>query len=116
MNARTLPTPKNLVDMALRKARDGMVILDHNRIIRHMNRAARKLLCLHDHDPVGEIFNHFVMPGEERNISIYLENGRPGIGRLSTAVSEQSGTPVLVACICDASNLINAGTATGDSL
>lgn len=93
-----------------------MIVLGQDRVVRHMNMAARKLLNLHDYDPVGEIFNHFVMPGEARKISIFLENGRPGIGRLSATASEQGGIPVLLVSISDISDINQSNPSTSAAL
>jgi signal transduction histidine kinase/CheY-like chemotaxis protein len=88
------------------KSGDGFLVADEERVIRFCNSAAASLLNRKPGELLGQPFEHALKKGQNIEIDIVRENGKPGTGELRTVDIEWHGQKAFLISIRDVSERI----------
>lgn len=84
---------------------DGMLIVDHLRMVRYANAAALALLGQSKEALIGHLFPHPLTPGRATELRLPDERGEEALAEMRTAEIEWKGGPGWLATIRDVSEL-----------
>ena len=84
---------------------DGMLIVDHLRMVRYANAAALTLLGLSKEALIGHLFPHPLTPGRATELRLTDSRGEEALAEMRTAEIEWKGGPGWLATIRDVSEL-----------
>lgn len=79
----------------------GVIWLDSDRIVRHVNAAAQQFLSIREEEMEGKLFNFFIRIDETIQISIFRKNRRPGLGEMHMMEMEYQGERTYLLSIKD---------------
>ena len=79
----------------------GVIWLDSDRVVRHVNAAAQQFLSVREEEMQGKLFNFFIRINETIQISIFRRNRRPGVGEMHMMEMEYNGEKTYLLSIKD---------------
>lgn len=85
----------------VKKNDEGVIVLDHDRMVRFVSPAAKNLLSVQDEEFRGQLFNYFIREDETIQISIFRENRKPGVGEMRMVETEWEGEAAYLISIRD---------------
>ncbi|MBN1894155.1 response regulator [bacterium] len=93
--------PKHELESIIEKSTDGLIVVDHNSIIRFINPAAACLFKRSPAEMVSKSFEYPLSPGHSTEMEIIRKNGKPGTGEIRSVDIEWEGQKALLVSIRD---------------